>query len=283
RHGHERWVGVMIALAAMLKFTPAILILYLLLRRRWEAALAAVASLAALTLVSVALVGPGTILAMLPQALQVGAGDASLGHNQALFAPVLTALAGASFAGAAQFVARILLVVLALVFGHILFRGAPGVFFRHIRHNAGASTSGVGASGGRPPSSEDAAYAVALCAMVLLSPTAWVHHYVWILPAAAIALGLAGAALIDALRMGRAGWQALRLIVVFVACVGLGYALPHAWDTQPRPAITTVAGLHVWPLALEMRPLATVALVVVLLAWIAPAVRPAHTMEKSTQ
>ncbi|MGH2516947.1 MAG: glycosyltransferase family 87 protein, partial [Ktedonobacterales bacterium] len=74
RHGHERWVGVMIALAAMLKFTPAILILYLLLRRRWEAALAAIVSLAALTLVSVALVGPGTFLAMLPQAVQVGAG-----------------------------------------------------------------------------------------------------------------------------------------------------------------------------------------------------------------
>src|SRR6185437_10186175 len=54
RRGHERWVGVMVALATMLKFTPAILILYLVLRRRWQAALAAVVALVALTLVSIA-------------------------------------------------------------------------------------------------------------------------------------------------------------------------------------------------------------------------------------
>src|SRR5579859_2003986 len=270
RHGHERWVGVMVALAAMLKFTPAILIVYLLLRRRWEAAISAVVTLAALTLVTVAVVGPGTLAAMLPQALHVGAGDAGLGHNQALFAPLLTALAGSSIAGAAQLVSKVLLVVLALAFGHILFHGAPYSFFGH----------DVWASAGRPEAqretSESAAYAVALCAMLLLSPTAWVHHYVWVLPAAAIALGLAGASLIDALRAGRAGRAVALFAVVLVACVALGFALPNAWDTQPQPAVTTVAGLHLWPLALEMRPLATLALVAVLAAWIAPAPRAAR-------
>lgn len=259
RHGHERWVGVMVALAAMLKFTPAILIVYLLLRRRWEAAISAAVALAALALVTAAVVGPGTFIAMLPQALHVGAGDANLGHNQALFAPLLTALAGTSIAGAAQFAARALLVVLALAFGHILFHGSPYSSFD--RHTDGPDSQ----------VSEAASYAVALCAMVLLSPTAWVHHYVWILPAAAIALGRAGASLLDAMRAGRLGWHGARFVLVIVACVGAGYALPYAWDTQPQPAVTMIAGIPFWPLALEMRPLATLALVAVLAAWIAPA------------
>ncbi|HLJ82483.1 MAG TPA: glycosyltransferase family 87 protein, partial [Ktedonobacterales bacterium] len=286
RRGHERWVGVMVALAAMLKFTPAILIVYLLLRRRWEATISGVVALAALALVTIAIVGPGTFLAMLPQALHVGAGDAGLGHNQALFAPALTALASTSVAGAAQLAVKVLLVVLALAFGHVLFHGAPYIFFGR---DAGASGSSVGASGGRPEeqrnTSESAAYAVALCAMLLLSPTAWVHHYVWVLPAAAIALGLAGASLIDALRAGRSGHsgRAIALLaIVILACVALGYALPNAWDTQPLPAVTTVAGLHLWPLALEMRPLATLVLAAILAAWIAPAPRAAQEANERT-
>jgi alpha-1,2-mannosyltransferase len=284
RHGHERWVGVMVALAAMLKFTPAILIVYLLLRRRWEAAISAVVALAALALVTIAFVGPGTFLAMLPQALHVGAGDASLGHNQALFAPLLTALADTSIVGAAQLASKALLVVLALAFGHVLFHGAPYTFFGR---DAGAPSSDVEVSGGRPEeqrhTSESAAYAVALCAMLLLSPTAWVHHYVWVLPAAAIALGLVGASLLDALRAGRSGHvgRAIALCaVVTLTCVALGYALPNAWDTQPLPAVTTVAGLHLWPLALEMRPLATLALAAVLAAWIAPAPHAARQIDQ---
>ncbi|MFI5272451.1 MAG: glycosyltransferase family 87 protein, partial [Ktedonobacterales bacterium] len=86
RRGHDRWAGAAIALATMLKFTPALLIVYLLLRRRWQAALAAVATLAALALASALVVGPGVALASIPQALHVGTGDASLGHNEALLA-----------------------------------------------------------------------------------------------------------------------------------------------------------------------------------------------------
>lgn len=265
RRGHERWVGVMIAVAAMLKFTPALLMVYLLLRRRWEAAISAVVTLVALAVFSAAVVGPGTFFAMLPQALHVGTGDASLGHNQALFAPLLVALSGSSVASAAQLASRLLLVLLALAFGHILFHGAPYTFSG--RHNAG--TSGEHAEEQRN-ASECAAYAVTLCAMLLLSPTAWVHHYVWVLPAAAIATGLVGAAMLDALGAGRAGRYVALLAVVLAACVALGYALPYAWDTQPHPAVTALAGLPLWPLALEMRPLATFALVFVLAAWIAP-------------
>lgn len=249
RHGHERWVGVMVAIAAMLKFTPALLIVYLLLRRRWEAALAAVIALVALTILSVAVVGPGVLFASLPQALRVGGGDASLGHNQALFAPVLTALRvhGSTALGVATAASRVALVVVAAALAHIIY---------HLPLRKGAEGVDHG---------ELAAYAVALCAMVLLSPTAWVHHYIWLLPAAAIALGLTGAHLLERLRE-RMVRPAGLFVAVVVACWGLGAALPYAWDTDPHPAATHYLGLPLWPLALEMRPLA--ALLLVLALWL---------------
>src|SRR5690348_17654876 len=86
----------MVALATMLKFTPAILILYLVLRRRWQGALAAVVALVALTLLSVAVVGPGVFFAMIPQVMNVGGQDSGLGHNEALLASVVSAV-GPSF------------------------------------------------------------------------------------------------------------------------------------------------------------------------------------------
>ena len=250
RHGHERWVGGMIALAAMLKFTPALLIVYLLLRRRWKAAIAAVVALIALALVSVAVVGPGVFLAAVPQALHVGGGDASLGHNQALFAPLLTALRvhGVGALDTATVVSRVALVALAAALAHVLYH-LP----RRTTETGDADTG------------EAAAYAVALCAMVLLSPAAWVHHYVWLLPAAALALGLAGARLLDAPDGSRTRAVGL-LAAVVVACWGLGATLPFAWDTEPHPTVTHYVGLPLWPLALEMRPLA--ALLLVLALWL---------------
>ena len=261
RHRHERGVGVMVAIAAMLKFTPALLIAYLLLRRRWEAALAAVVALVALALVSMAVVGPGVFFAAIPQALHVGGGDATLGHNQALFAPLLTALRvnGSSVLGAATIASRVGLAVLAAAFAHVIY------------HLPRRSPESAGADAG-----EAAAYAVALCAMVLLSPAAWVHHYVWLLPAAAIALGLLTARLLDTTTGART--RAIGLLgAVVVACWGLGATLPFGWDTDPHPAVTHYLGLPLWPLALEMRPLA--ALLLVLALWLGSQHVPARTAE----
>ncbi len=253
RHGHERGVGMAVAIAAMLKLTPALLLIYLALRRRWEALIAALVALAALALLSALLVGPGVLLAALPQALRVGTGDAALGHNEALFAPALTALrlAQPGLAGGAALVTRLLIVALALALGVLLWRTPH-------------PTVGTAPKWGVR---EAAGYGVALCAMLLLSPAAWVHHYVWLLPPAAIALGIALRQLALAMRSGRAGAAFTLALVTALACVALGWGLPYGWDTEPQPAVTHVLGLPLWPLALELRPLGALVLLLALAWW----------------
>jgi hypothetical protein len=242
RRGYERWVGVMIALAAMLKFTPAILILYLILRRRWQAVLAAVVALAVLALICIAVVGPGVFFAIVPQVLSVGGHDTGLGHNEALLASVVAA-AGPQF----KSVQYLVLGLLLLGTGYVLWRGPRGDGTR------------------RWSEAETAGYGMALCAL-LLNPAAWVHHYVWVLPAATVALGLACASLLAARSREDAIRAWLLAILVVAACVCLGWGLPYNWDTEPNPAINVYLGLPraFW---LELRPLATVALLFALGYW----------------
>lgn len=247
RRGHERWAGAMVAIAAMLKFTPAMLILYFVLRRRWVAAAWAVGVLAALSLVSIVIVGPGVFFASLAQALRTGGGDAILGHNEALLAPIVNTLetGNPTLALPLRLAEYVVLAALAIGIGVVLWRGRA-------------------ARGSAPwPMREAAGYGMALCALLLLSPTAWVHHYVWVLPAAAIALGLAVAELRPA-----AGWRSLAVAVATVmAIVTLSYGLPSRWDTEPNPSVTEYLGLPLRPLFLLLRPLATLALLALLARW----------------
>ncbi len=111
------------------------------------------------------------------------------------------------------------------------------------RTSSGHATKAVGADG------DAAAYGIALCALLLFSPVAWVHHYLWVLPAAAIALGLALARWLDAPSRS----SALVVVGVAVACVALCWTLPFNWDTQPHPVVTTWLGLPLRPLLLELR------------------------------
>lgn len=241
RNGHERWVGVAIAVAAMLKLTPALLLVYLALRRRWEALIAAVVALAVLAVVSVAVVGPGVFLAALPEALRVGAGDAALGQNEALLAPVLGVVTAASpaAAGVARAVEYGLLTLLAAVAGWVLWRG------RGQRATAAAV---------RWDDGEQAAYALALCAMVLLSPATWVHHYVWVLPALVLMLGMTARAALDAGAGAGRRAAALRCGLVVLAAVLLSPSLPNNWDTESHPITTLLFGLPLRPALLEARP-----------------------------
>lgn len=260
RHGHERWVGAAIAFSAMLKLTPILLIGYLLLRRRWQAALSALVTLAALAILSAALVGPDHLLASIPQALHVGVGDATLGQNEAFFAPVITLLTihAPSLAGTAQTLGRILLVGIALWLGWFLWR-APRP---------------TGKPSDKANMREQVGYAIALCAMLLLAPTAWIHHYVWVLPAITLALGLTGASLVSGLRSPAMSSRTTRtvlwmLVMVFLCALALGWNLPNAWDTEQHPAVTHLLGLPLWPLLLELRPLGTVGVLLVLSQWYA--------------
>ena len=242
RRGHERWVGVMIALAAMLKFTPAILILYLVLRRRWQTAIAAIVALVVLALLSIAVVGPGVFFGMVSQVLSVGGQDTSLGHNEALLASLIPVV-GPQF----KYVQYLVIGLLLLGTGYVLWRGP---------RDLGTA---------RWSESELVGYSMALCAL-LLNPAAWVHHYVWVLPAATVALALACAALLTARTREEATRAWLLAALVVVVCVCLGWGLPYNWDTESNPAINVYLGLPraFW---LELRPLATLALLFVLGYW----------------
>jgi glycosyl transferase family 87 len=239
RRGHERWVGVMIGLAAILKFTPALLILYLLLRRRWQAALAAVGTLVALTALSAVAVGPGVTFAAIPQALHVGTGDAALGHNEALFGALYRQLTQGFNA------ASFLLVWLAVGWVWI------GVAIWRAPLPASSLRPDVRSTWERVP------YAIALCGLLLLAPTAWVHHYVWVLPAAAIALGWAVGTVFVTLGTPSLRPAIVNLVLVALACAALGWSLPYDWDTNPQPAQAHFLGLPLWPGLLLLRGAAT--------------------------
>jgi alpha-1,2-mannosyltransferase len=248
RGRRDAWAGAAVALAAMLKLTPGVLLLYFVLRGHWRAFWSAIATLVGLALVSIAVVGPEVFFASIPEALRVGSGDVALGQNEALFAPVSAVLvaawpAGAPYVHAATYV---LLAALALALGRLVWQ------------------VGRGKAGGEldRPRKNTVAYGIALCGLLLLVPTAWVHHYVWVLPA--LALGCGG--LISSVAGTRAYSRADVYLAgtLLLAAVMLEWSLPHAWDTQPQPAISTFAGLPLRPLLLEARAVGTLMVVVAL-------------------
>lgn len=246
RHGRERWAGTLVAGAAMLKFTPIILVLYFALRRRWRALAATLVTLAVLVAASVVVVGPGVFLGSITQALRTGTGDTALGHNEALFASVLQLIRATApaWAGLARAVVLALLAALAI---------AIGVGIARVRSSAGDSADADGHRGAL------VAYAMALCGLLLLAPTAWVHHYVWVLPAATLLLAYVIAGLLRAAPDTRAPWV-WRLALTLLAIVAVGWMLPHAWDTQPHPHSPLFQGFGLRPLFLELRAIGTLVL-----------------------
>jgi alpha-1,2-mannosyltransferase len=241
RGRRDAWAGAAVALAAMLKLTPAVLLLYFVLRGHWKAFWSAIATLVGLSLVSIAVVGPGVFFASIPEALRVGSGDVALGQNEALLAPVSAALAAAWPASALYVHAAtyVLLSALALALGWLVWR---------VGHSKGGGELDR-------PKQDTLAYGVALCGLLLLAPTAWVHHYVWVLPA--LALGFGG--LLSSVAGARAYSRADLYLTgaLLLAAVMLEWSLPHAWDTQSQPAISTLAGPPLRPLLLEARAAGT--------------------------
>ena len=242
RRGSERGVGVAVAVATMLKLTPGVLLLYLLLRRRWRALGAALVSLAVLAGVCLVIVGPHVFFAYPATVLQTGGENSSLAINEALFAPALLALATANpaLAPAARICEYVLLGVLGVELGIILWRSRP----RGAIHLSADMLR-----------REALAYAIALSAVLLLSPAVWAHHYVWLLPPAAIVLALAVRAVaLQSVRTHRR-WVALVLLVGgIVAGILLDVPLPNGWDTDPTVS-GLLFGLPLRPWFQELRPL----------------------------
>ena len=150
--------GTLTGVAAALKLTPMIFVLYLLAVRRWRAALTATISAGVCTIVA-ALVLPSASLDFWGR---LAHGDTGLGGsliyytNQSVYADFVRVFRLAPVGSALGLAACAVVVVL-------------GVWAAAVWHRAG-----------------EVRFAVALCgvASLLASPVSWLHHFVWIVPLA---------------------------------------------------------------------------------------------------
>jgi alpha-1,2-mannosyltransferase len=150
--------GVLTGVAAALKLTPMIFVLYLLAVRRWRAALAATLTAGALTVLA-AVVLPRESLDFWTR---LAHGDTGLGHsliyytNQSVYADFVRVFRLAPAGTALGLLASAAVVAL-------------GVWAAAVWHRAG-----------------EVRFAVVLCgvASLLASPVSWLHHFVWVVPLA---------------------------------------------------------------------------------------------------
>lgn len=150
--------GVLTGVAAALKLTPMIFVLYLLAVRRWRTALVATISAAVCTILA-AIALPS---ASLDFWVRLAHGDTGLGHsliyytNQSVYADFVRAFRLAPLGSAFGLLASAAVVAL-------------GVWAAAVWHRAG-----------------EVRFAVVLCgvASLLASPVSWLHHFVWVVPLA---------------------------------------------------------------------------------------------------
>lgn len=150
--------GALTGLAAAIKLTPMIFVLYLLAVRRWRAALTAIASAGILTIVA-GVVFPSISLGFW---VRLAHGDTGLGHtliyytNQSVYADFLRIFRLSTLGTILGLLTSVIVVGL-------------GVWAAALWHRAG-----------------EVRFAIALCgvASLLASPVSWLHHFVWIVPLA---------------------------------------------------------------------------------------------------
>jgi alpha-1,2-mannosyltransferase len=197
----SRWAGVAIGLAAAVKLTPAIFIVYLLLSRRRRAALVAMATAAGATLLTAA-IAPRASWAFWTDTLWGGGGlgNAAYTFNQSIYA----LLARFSDPAKPNGVLWAALVLVAAALG--LWRARRAAL-------AGDEVTGLtiaGFAGG------------------LVSPITWAHHLYWFVPALVV---LVDAAFSPEVRAGlRRAYGTFAAVIVVT--VGLGAV---SWFEQGLP------------------------------------------------
>ncbi|MEJ3748656.1 glycosyltransferase family 87 protein [Actinomycetes bacterium KLBMP 9797] len=200
---NSRWAGVGIGLATALKLFPGIFILYLLVTRRWRAAIAAGAAAAGATLLAAAL-APRDSWAFWTHELwatdRVGRTDYT--GNQSLLG-LLGRLAAPDEPN------RLLwLALVALAIGYGMWRAAAAA--RAGDEMAGLALTGLVGS--------------------LVSPITWTHHVYWFVPALVV---LVDAGLPAPGRRGRAG--PLVLAIIGYATIVYGVVSFVDWGVAPVP------------------------------------------------
>jgi alpha-1,2-mannosyltransferase len=230
--------GALTALAAAVKLTPAIFVVYLLVVRRTRAFVAAVVTGLVVTLGS-AVVAPRASLGFWGR---LAHGDTGLGHsiiyytNQSVMADVVRILGLGSGAAALG------LLLSAAV-------AALGVVAAYRWHRRG-----------------DVAMAVNLCgvASLLASPVSWLHHFVWVVPLALSLVQHSRGRAADGEPLGRLpGWFSA-LAWLFVGWVvaspfrrlpnGADVELTWTWGQNLLASVTALLGLALLVTACRVLP-----------------------------
>ncbi|MGR7025046.1 glycosyltransferase 87 family protein [Geodermatophilus sp. URMC 62] len=246
----SRWAGVGTGLAAAVKLTPALFVVYLLLTGRRRAAGVATATAAGATLLAAA-VAPGTSWRFWTETLwhteRVGRLDKT--SNQSL----LGALARLADPGDPPRAVWALLAAVVLV----------AVVARAVRvARAGDDLAGVTLTG------------LAAC---LVSPISWSHHFVWLVPALVVLVDVAAGAPVAP---GR--WPGRSRVVAgtLAAVLALVLASSAIWFAEAHPGHHHDAG--VWGLLVEdLWLLVTLVVVAVLPARVRSARAAARTTAPS--
>ena len=217
--------GTLTGLAAAIKLTPAIFVVYLLAARRFRAAVVAIVAGLAVTLVSAAVV---------PQASldfwsRLAHGDTGLGHsliyytNQSVMADVVRIF------GLGRPAALAGLAASAVV-------GLAGVWAAVLWHRLG-----------------EVPLAVNLCGVagLLASPVSWLHHFVWVVP---LALSLVSARRLPLPRgLLVIGWVFVGWVVAVYGSTsaapfarlpnGADLELQWSWSEQLLASVTAMIGI----------------------------------------
>lgn len=188
-----RWPrGVLVGIAAAIKLTPAVFVLYFLFRRDHRAAVVSVACAAVATAAG---------FALLPRE--------SMRYWFGGFASAAS-LAGSPFANNQSLKAALARLSLPTpVSSGLWLLGAAVVL----------AAAGVGVRRALRRSDAVLAMAITGAAGVLLSPVSWSHHWVWIVPALL-------AIVVEAVRTGSPGWIVTSVVTAVTFSIGVHNFLP---------------------------------------------------------
>jgi alpha-1,2-mannosyltransferase len=224
----SRLAGVGIGLAAAIKLTPAIFVVYLLLTRRWRAAATAAVTALAANLAGAALLWHDTWrfwTDLLWRTERIGHPERL--ENQSL----MGALARLGDGGAAKTIIWVLLAVLVMGYG--------------LRRARRAALAGDEVTG------------LTLTALVgcLVSPVTWSHHLLWFAPALVVLVDVAA----DRRRTARRRWSLATLALVLYVTATFSVISWYDWHVVERSADEGVRGFLIdnWYLLLMLALLVT--------------------------
>ncbi len=246
--GHERWGGALVGLACMLKMSPALLVAWWLLHRRWNAVGAAVAAGLGLSLLALPLADAELQWRFYTEVLP-GFGQGSyhgltvpidLPHNHSIPSLLHEILGGGTKTSLGPLARGISRLVGLLLLGGLAWR---------FRRRPGDPTSALCQAG------------AVVVLMLVLPVYSYEHHMVWmILPYAAAAAALASG------RLGRGWWW------VLVSCY-LVQALPLDWLKEIYKGLDALGSLR-QPVYYALRESKFIAALITGLACLLAAGRP---------